>query len=95
MINIGLLLGKERGDWKFMNQLIKTILDYITNKLREWTDLGREHLEQLAKLPPHIRQSQLEGKWYSNAGMAFAEYWRPQDHLLFYDTIDSINLGNH
>ena len=70
-----LLRGEIEGKWKFFNSTHKDNPKYFDHKTNEWTKDGKEHLAQLEMLPEHLKKSQLEGKWYSLAGMVFQDIW--------------------
>lgn len=77
-----LLLGQQAGKWDFFTSTHKDNPEYYDHKTGEWTEKGLEHIKQLEMLPDHLKKSQLEGQWYSTAGMAFADYWDPDVHTI-------------
>lgn len=85
--------GNPEGEWTLFNSTHKDNPKLYDHSAQDWTELGREQLKELANLPGGMRDSLFEGKWFSTAGMAFAEYWQPHKHVLFYETQEAVDLG--
>lgn len=79
--------------WKLYESTHKDNPEYYNPETDEWTLVGKEHLRQLALLPPHLKDSQLYGKWYNTSGMVFGEVWDPAIHILHLGSQDALDLG--
>lgn len=82
-----------KGKWEFFNSVHKDNPVLYNHEKNEWTDRGKEYIKSLEDLPETRKESQLYGRWFSNAGMAFAEYWDSNKHVLNLASSDAIALG--
>lgn len=83
----------NEAKWKLYNSTHKDNPAYFNHETEEWTDLGKEHLKQLELLPDHLKQSQLEGKWFSTEGTIFGTVFNPTKHILYYESQKAVDLG--
>lgn len=88
-----LLEGEQKGDWKLIASKHKDNPRLFDQKKQDWTLMGKEQLEELAALPGHLRESLLEGKWFSTTGMAFASYWDDKRHIISLASREALDLG--
>jgi len=80
------------GLWEIITSEAKDNPNLFNHKLNEWTDFGKEYLKGMESLSGNLRESQLEGKWYSLSGMAFTDYWQPHRHVLYLESEEAVKL---
>ena len=84
--------NNKAGKWDFFNSTHKDNPLLFDHELNEWTEFGKEYIDSLNDLPEHRKESLMHGRWFSNAGMAFAEYWNSEKHTISLASSEALAL---
>ncbi len=81
------------GKWELIKSSHKDNPEWYDQEKQEWTEVGKDNIRQLEKLPENKRKNLLEGEWFTAEGMAFGNSWDRKKHLYSLRDERSLDLG--